>query len=50
MEHPVGIDTYVAEGDEVPETIRRYRTGGTPHLVIVDKQGWQRFRHLGAFD
>jgi len=50
IEHPVGIDTYAAEGDEVPETMRRYRTGGTPHVVIVDKWGRQRFRHLGGFD
>ena len=50
IEHPVGIDTYAAEGGEVPETMRRYRTGGTPHVVIVDKWGRQRFRHLGGFD
>ncbi len=50
IEHPVGIDAFASEGDEVPETMRRYRTGGTPHVVIVDKQGRLRFRHLGSFD
>ena len=50
IEHPVGIDTYASAGDEVPETMRRFHTGGTPFVVIVDKQGRQRFRHLGSFD
>ena len=50
IEHPVGIDSYATAGDEVPETMRRYRTGGTPFVVIVDKAGRQRFRHLGSFD
>jgi len=50
IEHPVGIDTPGAEGGEVPETMRHYRTGGTPYVVIVDRRGLQRFRHLGGFD
>ena len=50
IEHPVGIDAFADDGDEVPETMRRYRTGGTPHVAIVDKSGQQRFRHLGRFD
>ena len=48
--HPVGNDAYAAEGDDIPITMRRYRTGGTPHVVIVDKQGRIRFHHLGQFD
>jgi thiol-disulfide isomerase/thioredoxin len=50
IEHPVGIDTYASDEDEVPVTMRRFRTGGTPFVVFVDKQGRQRFRHLGSFD
>ena len=48
--HPVGIDAYPAVGAELPVTMRRYRTGGTPHVVIVDKQGRLRFSHFGRFD
>ena len=50
IEHPVGIDSYASDGDEVPLTMRRYSTGGTPHVVIVDRSGRLRFRHLGRFD
>jgi len=50
IEHPVGIDTHGTEGGDVPETMTRYRTGGTPYVVIVDKSGRLRFRHLGGFD
>ena len=31
-------------------TMQRYRTGGPPHVAIIDKQGRLRFRHLGGFD
>ena len=50
MNHPVGIDAYARKSDDVPITMRRYRTGGTPNVVIVDKQGRIRFRHLGSFE
>lgn len=33
-----------------PITMRRFRTGGTPHVAIVDQQGRLRFSHFGAFD
>ena len=49
IEHPVRIDSYAREGDEMPVTMRRFRTGGTPHVVIVDKQGLLRFSHFGSF-
>ena len=49
IEHPVGIDSYAIKGDEMPVTMRRFRTGGTPHVVIVDKQGRLRFSHFGSF-
>ena len=50
IEHPVGVDSYAKEGDEMPVTMKRYRTGGTPHVVIVDKQGRLRFSHFGSFN
>ena len=48
--HPVGIDAYPAAGAEHPITMRRFRTGGTPHVAIVDKSGNLRFSHFGQFD
>ncbi|MFQ5670160.1 MAG: TlpA family protein disulfide reductase [Acidobacteriota bacterium] len=49
IHHPVGIDAYAHPGDAIPITMRRYRTGGTPRVVIVGKQGRIRFSHLGRF-
>lgn len=46
--HLVGIDRHL-EGDSIPVTMRRYRTGGTPAMAIVDKQGRIRFKYFGAF-
>jgi thiol-disulfide isomerase/thioredoxin len=48
--HPVGIDAYKEPGDKVPITMDRFETGGTPHVVIVDKAGRLRFSHFGVFD
>jgi len=50
IRHPVGIDAYPAPGSEVPITMDRFETGGTPHVAIVDKQGLLRFTHFGRFD
>ncbi len=47
--HPVGVDAYNNEGDRRPITMQRYRTGGTPHIVIIDKAGRIRFSHFGSF-
>ncbi len=47
--HPVGVDAYLNEGDRRPITMQRYRTGGTPHIVIIDKAGRIRFSHFGSF-
>ena len=47
--HPVGVDAY-EKGDETPTTMRRYRTGGTPHVVIIDKTGRIVFSHFGSFN
>ncbi len=39
-----------APGDDTPITMRRFRTRGTPQIVIVDKQGRLRFSHFGSFE
>lgn len=46
--HLVGIDRHVGK-DPVPVTMRRYRTGGTPCIAIVDKRGIVRFKYFGGF-
>jgi hypothetical protein len=47
--HPVGIDAYDGAQDDVPVTLRRFEAGGTPHLVIVNRDGMVRFTHFGIF-
>ncbi len=49
MDHLVGIDRHVGD-DEVPVTMRRYRTLGTPAMAILDKSGVIRFQKFGGFD
>ena len=46
--HLVGIDRH-RNNDSVPMTMRRYRTGGTPAIAILDKRGVVRFKVFGAF-
>ncbi len=50
IKHPVGIDDYASESDDVPITMRRYRTGGTPCIAIIGKKGNLRFKKLGGFN
>jgi thiol-disulfide isomerase/thioredoxin len=50
IKHPVGVDKYAKPGDEVPVTMNRYETGGSPHVVIVDQEGRVRFSHFGRFE
>jgi thiol-disulfide isomerase/thioredoxin len=50
MKHPVGVDAYKVPGDRIPITMDRFETGGTPHVVIVDRQGDVVFSHFGPFD
>ena len=50
IQHPVGIDAYPSPASEIPITMDRFETGGTPHIVIVDKKGMLRFTHFGRFD
>ena len=47
---PVGVDAHDIADDDIPVTMHRYQTGGTPHLAIVDKAGMLRFTHFGIFD
>ena len=46
---PVGVDRHV-DGDHRPATMRRYRTRGTPEMVMIDRQGMIRFQHFAGFD
>ncbi len=50
IKQSVGIDGY-AEGEEysVPVTMRRYRTGGTPCITVIDKKGFIKLKKLGGF-
>lgn len=47
--HPVAIDRHEMPGT-VPETMKRYHTGGTPAIAIIDKKGLIRFQRFGGFD
>ncbi len=45
----VGVDQH-RNGSEIPETMRRFRTRGTPEMAIIDKHGNIRFQFFGGFD
>ncbi len=49
IDHLVGVDLH-KEGDPVPVTMKKYRTGGTPSMAIIDKEGNVRFQKLGWFN
>ncbi|MCP4997079.1 MAG: TlpA family protein disulfide reductase [Gammaproteobacteria bacterium] len=49
IEHLVGVDRHLGDND-TPETMRRFRTRGTPEIAILDRQGRIRFQHFGGFD
>jgi len=49
IRHPVGVDKH-QPGSDVPVTMQRYRTRGTPEMAIIDKKGNIRFRRFGSFD
>ncbi len=36
---PMGHDAGSPNGDYLPGTMRRYRTGGTPWIIIIDREG-----------
>lgn len=43
---PVCVDKASASSP-IPQTMERYQLQGTPTLVLIDKQGFIRFKHLG---
>jgi thiol-disulfide isomerase/thioredoxin len=49
MNHPVGVDRH-RNNQWMPETMRRYKTKGTPEIAIIDKKGVIRFQKFGRFD
>lgn len=49
IHHLVGIDRH-KKGERIPETMKRYRTRGTPEMAIIDKRGYIRFQKFGGFD
>ncbi len=49
IHHLVGIDKH-EKGERIPETMKRYRTKGTPEMAIIDKRGYIRFEKFGGFD
>jgi hypothetical protein len=50
MVHHVGIDAYESPGDVIPITMKRFDAQGTPHVVIIDREGKIRWSHFGWFD
>lgn len=46
---PVGIDRHL-NNDYLPETKKRYKTRGTPEIVMIDRKGMIRFQQFGWFD
>ena len=46
---PVGVDRHIGER-RIPETMRRYKTRGTPEIVMIDRNGMVRFQRFGWFD
>ena len=44
-----GVDRHKS-GSEIPETMKLYRTRGTPEMAIIGKRGHIRFQHFGGFD
>ncbi len=49
IHHAVGIDLQI-KGKWLPETMRLYKTRGTPEMAIIDKKGQIRFQNFGFFE
>jgi thiol-disulfide isomerase/thioredoxin len=45
--HPIANDLLIS--GHLPETMKKYRTRGTPEVAIIDKQGIIRFQNFGSF-
>ena len=48
IRHPVDVDR-LRQGEHIPQTMRQFRTRGTPEMAIIDKQGVIRFQRFGGF-
>jgi thiol-disulfide isomerase/thioredoxin len=48
IDHLIGIDAHL-DANRVPETMKIFRTGGTPAMAIIDKNGVIRFKYFGGF-
>ena len=46
---PVGVDRH-ADGQRLPETMRRYRSRGTPEMAVINREGIIRFQEFGYFE
>lgn len=42
----MGHDPGNPDGDHRPQTMRKYRTGGTPWLILIDPDGQVMFNHF----
>ncbi len=49
IDFPVGVDRHT-DGQRLPETMRRYRTRGTPEMAVIDRDGLIRFQEFGYFE
>lgn len=47
---PIGIDTPGAGPGPIPLTMQAYELGGTPSVVLIDRQGRVRLNQLGRID
>lgn len=43
---PVGIDAQ-SPGQRLPQTMAKYQLRGTPSLILIDREGWQREQYFG---
>ncbi|MFN0316932.1 MAG: peroxiredoxin family protein [Burkholderiales bacterium] len=43
---PVGVDE-AGEGTPIPKTMEAYEMRGTPTLILIDRQGYLRYRAFG---
>ncbi len=49
INHPVGVDRHEF-GEWKPQTMRAWKTKGTPEIAIIDKKGIIRFQKFGRFE
>ncbi|MCB2019795.1 MAG: redoxin domain-containing protein [Rhizobacter sp.] len=50
LQFPIGIDTPGAGSGPIPLTMQAYELGGTPSVVLIDRQGRVRLNQLGRVD